>query len=189
MSASEHTPASTPPSRPSDEADRRQLAMAKEEGDAYQRSLRYMIDEVADVGGHQRAGDYVVGFAQERAEGMWHLHHGRLEWHEPAGDENCHLEVAVTDATDGRFVPYLDVQATLVAKDGTEIGPFEVPFVWHPGLYHYGRNIAVPGDGAYTLKVRIAPPTFHRHDEVNGKRYAEEVRVEFPDVRIMTGRE
>lgn len=184
---SSHAP--SPVDRPSDEADEHQLALARQEGAAYAQSLRYMAEEVADTGGQQRAGDHLVGFAQERAEGMWQLHQGKLQWHEPGPKENCHLEVAVCDGSDGRFVPYLEIKATLVAADDRQVGPFNVPFVWHPGLYHYGRNVEVPGGGTYTLRVRIAPPTFMRHDQVNGRRYAEPIDVEFRDVRITPGRE
>lgn len=184
------TRARRPPSRPSDEADRQQLRMAKREGKAYGTSLRYMVDEVADAGDTRRAGNYVVGFAQEKAEGMYHLHApGHLMWMEPGKAENCHLEISVTDATDGRFIPYLDITALLVAADGTQVGPVKIPFVWHPGLYHYGKNLTVPGSGRYALHVRVEPPRFHRHDKVNGRRYADVVDVEFANVKIKTGRE
>src|SRR4051812_5762058 len=43
--------------RPSDEANRKQLAIAQREGAAYQEGLRVMATEVADVGGTQQAGD------------------------------------------------------------------------------------------------------------------------------------
>nr|MDQ6925353.1 iron transporter [Candidatus Eremiobacteraeota bacterium] len=62
-------------------------------------------------------------------------------------------------------------------------------FLWHPGLYHYGKNLEVPGDGRYTLLVEIAAPSFPRHDKKNGRRYAEAVTVEFRDIPIKTGRE
>jgi uncharacterized protein involved in high-affinity Fe2+ transport len=113
---------------------------------------------------------------------------GRLEWVEPV-EENCHLEISVSDADDQRFIPYLGIQATLISPEYEEIGPFEMPFLWHPGLYHYGRNIKLPGDGRYTLRVRIAPPAFMRHDKTNGRRYAETVEVEFKDIPIRTGHE
>ncbi len=178
-----------PPERPSDEADRKQIAMAKAEGDAYQKSLAYMANEVADSGGKKRAGDYIVGYAQERAEGMYMLQkNGRLKWSEP-DKENCHIEISVSDAGDGRFVPYLDIKATLTAPGGKKVGPMTIPFVWHPGLYHYGRNIKVPGDGKYKLKVEIAPPKFMRHDKTNGKRYAKSVTAEFKNVPVKTGKE
>jgi len=41
----------TPPEQPSDEADKKQLEMARQEGEAYHRSLLYMAQEVADSGG------------------------------------------------------------------------------------------------------------------------------------------
>ncbi len=178
-----------PAERPSDEADTNQIKMARKEGDAYQGSLEYMANEVADSGSRRIAGDYVVAYAQERAEGMYRLRgEGELEWTEPT-DENCHLEISVSDAGDGRFIPYLDVEATLTSPDGETIGPFAVPFLWHPGLYHYGRNIKVPGDGRYTLDVHIASADFMRHDKINGRRYARSVDVKFTDVPVHTGRE
>ena len=48
-----------------------------------------------------------------------------------------------------------------------------------PPMDHYGRNWNVPDDGEYTLRVRVEPPTFMRHDEVNGRRFTELVDVEF----------
>lgn len=174
--------------KPSDEADREQLAMAREEGDTYQRALDYMVEKVADAGAKQRAGDYLIGFAQERAEGMYHLRDGDLAWVEPS-DENCHLEVAVADAGDGRFIPGLSIKATLTGADGAVVGPFDLPFLWHPGLYHYGRNVRIPGSGRYTVRIEVAAPDFPRHDKVNGRRYAEPVSVEFKDVALEAGRE
>lgn len=174
--------------KPSDEADRNQIRMAEEEGKAYRKALDYMVNEVADNGALQICGDMIVGIAQERAEGMYHLTSpGHLEWREPP-DANCHLEVSVSDAGDGRFIPYLEIRATL-EKAGQRIGPVEVPFVWHPGLYHYGINLKVPGDGAYTITVEIAPPRFMRHDKVNGKRYADPVTTIFRDFQVKTGHE
>jgi hypothetical protein len=175
--------------RPSDEVDQTQLDLAKDEGDAYQEALEYMVEEVAHTGGKQEVGDYVVGFAQEEAEGMYELQgEGKFEWREP-DDENCHLEVAVCDAADGRFVPGCTVEATLTDEDGEEVGPTEVPLLWHPGLYHYGKNLELPGDGTYDVAVRVDPPTFGRHDETNGDRYGETVEVTFEDVEIETGRD
>jgi len=163
--------------------------MAKKEGEAYHHSLRYMAEEVADNGDKKRAGGYIVAYAQERAEGMYMPDkNGNLKWSEPT-EENCHLEISVSDAGDKRFIPYLTITATLVPSSGNVIGPFEIPFVWHPGLYHYGRNVRVPGDGHYALRISIEPPTFMRHDKINGRRYAERVDVEFEKIKIKTGRE
>lgn len=175
----------TPPMKPSEEANEEQLGLAKKQGDAMQAALQHMIEKEAH-GAEKRAGDYFVGYAVEKAEGMYHLMDGKLEWHEPR-DENAHVEISVRDGADGRFVPGLTVYATIIDGQGKKIGTHRQPFLWHPWLYHYGRNWRVPGDGQYTIQVRIEAPEFHRHDKINGKRYAGPVEVEFKDVRIEAG--
>lgn len=175
-----------PPMVPSDEATEEQLQMAREQGAAYRKALLHMASEEADDGGEQRAGDYIIAYAVEAAEGMYHLNNGRLEWHKPT-TENVHVEVSVRDAADNRFIPGLNVFATLIDPHGNTVATHQQPFLWHPWLYHYGRNWEVPGDGEYTLRVRVDPPTFMRHDNKNGKRYAEQVEVEFTGVQIKTG--
>jgi len=55
----------------SDEVDDRQLELARQAGDAYQEALEYMVEEVAQTGGTRDQGDFLVGFAQEEAEGLY----------------------------------------------------------------------------------------------------------------------
>jgi hypothetical protein len=174
-----------PPAWPSNEADEGQLRLARAQGEAYGMAVQQMI-QVEARGAEQRAGEYLVGYAVEHAEGMYHLEAGELRWHEPEA-ENVHVEVVVRDGADGRFVPGLTVLATLVDAAGVEVGTHRQPFIWHPWLYHYGRNWRVPGDGEYTLRVRIEAPDFMRHDKVNGKVFAEPAEVEFTNVMIKTG--
>jgi hypothetical protein len=179
------TPPSTPPMKASNEAEPDQLQVARTQGDAYSQALHAMQEESGAV--MQRAGDYLVVFVQEDAEGMYSLDDGRLVWHEAADDANGHLEIAVADAADGRFVPGLDITLTLIHRD-QELFTTAMPFLWHPFLYHYGTNIKIPGEGDYTARVHIEPPTYMRHDPINGKRYAEPVDVVFEDVRFHPGR-
>ena len=182
MTTAEHEP----PSSASNEADAEQLEIARAEGDAYGRALQAMDEESGSV--TQRAGDYLVAFVQEDAEGMYAPDgSGGLVWYEAPEDANAHLEVAVADAGDGRFVPGLDVTLT-VEQDGRELFTTPVPFLWHPFLHHYGTNAAVPGEGPYTVRIRIEAPTYMRHDPVNGKRYAEPVEVVFADRSFRPGR-
>lgn len=171
--------------QPSEEVDERQLELAGRAGDAYREAAEYMISEVAETGDHRIVGDYLVGFAQEEAEGMYRMGDDGLEWAEP-DEENAHIEVIVADAADGRFLPYVTVRATIDGEDET-VGPVEIPFVWHPGLYHYGKNVELPGEGRYDLTIEVEPPTFPRHDETNGDRYEEGVEVTFEDVELTTG--
>jgi len=144
---------------------------------------------VADNGATQELGDYKVGLALEGAEPLWHPKGDGLELAEPPAQANLHVEVVVTDAADGRFIPELDVAVTFERQDGTKAGTWDLPFLWHPTMFHYGRNISLPGGGRYTVRVDIARPTFSRHDKVNGRRYAQPVSAHFRDLEVKTERE
>lgn len=50
--------------------------MAQAQSDAYVTALNDMANTVATTGGERRAGDYVVAYAQEEAEGMYHMDGG-----------------------------------------------------------------------------------------------------------------
>lgn len=180
--------ADIPEKHVSDEMDANQRQQSLTEGEAYQTSVAYMANTVANDGGTTEAGDYLLGYALEEAEPMYRVaDEGEFELVEP-DDENCHVEVVVADRADKRFVPYCSVSATL-ERDGDEYGPFDLSFLWHPGVYHYGANVHVPDDGTYDLHVTVEPPTFHRHDEENGDRYGETVSVTFEDVDVETGQD
>ena len=178
-----------PPMDPStSEATQKQLDLARAQGDAYGSALEFMTGTVAHDGGQTEAGHYLIGYAIEEAEGMYEWADGRLEWKEPGAD-NVHVEVAVRDRADGRFIPGVTVYATLISADGTEIGTHEQPLLWHPMIYHYGRNWKVPVGGRYSLRVRVEPPTFMRHDEINGLRFTMAEEVTFTDVSVETGQD
>jgi hypothetical protein len=169
----------------SNEAEPEQLDIARAQGGTYGQALQAMDEESGAV--TQRAGDYLVAFVQENAEGMYELQDGRLVWHEAPEEANAHLEIAVADAADGRFVPGLDITLTLLEGD-RELFTTNMPFLWHPYLYHYGTNAKVPGEGPFSVRVTIGAPTFMRHDPVNGKRYEQPVHLVFDDRRFKPGR-
>jgi len=178
-----------PPMDPdTSEATKTQLDLAKAQGEAFGKALEYMVEEVAHTGGKQQAGEYMVGYAIEDAEGMYHYRDGQLSWQNPK-NENLHVEIAVCDAADGRFIPNLNVTAALITPGGQKLGPYEQELVWHPMLYHYARNWNVPDNGEYSLLVHIEPPTFMRHDEVNGRRFTTPVDAEFTGVKVTRGSE
>lgn len=170
---------------PSEESSAKQLELAREQGECYGKAVAEMVQEEAH-GEQVEAGDLLVGYAVEEAEGMYQWVEGRLQWQEPS-DENAHIEVVVRDAQDGRFIPGLDVTVTVTGPDGEQVGSHEQPFLWHPWLHHYGRNWKLPGDGRYDLAVHIRPAAFARHDRENGSRFTQPVDVEFDGVHIQTG--
>ena len=88
----------TPPVDPeTSEASPQQLALAREQGDAYGRAPRYIGEQVARDAGKRRVGAYLIGYAVEGAEEMYEWADGELVWREP-GQANVHVEVSVRDA-------------------------------------------------------------------------------------------
>jgi hypothetical protein len=169
----------------SDEATKKGLDLAKEQGDIYRKTMKYMVTEVAH-GEIKREGDIEIGYAVENAEGLYYPIHNDFEWQEPE-EHNAHIEIAVCDARDGRFIPGLTVIVTLTDPSGKVIGTHQQPFLWHPWLYHYGLNWAVPMEGKYRLHVQILPPLYPRHDKKNGQFFTQPVEVVFENVHIQPG--
>jgi hypothetical protein len=175
-----------PPLGAAEEASSEQLLLAHGQGQALHAALQAMDVEATSGVVARRAGDYEVLVAVSAAEGVWQPRGGTLEWRNPE-QENCHVGVCVRDRADGRFVPGLQVTVTLICPDGGVLDTHEHPFLWHPWLYHYGRNWHVPDAGAYGIRVRIDPPSFMRHDRVNGFRYLDPIEVEFESVEVEPG--
>ncbi len=173
---------------PSDEGDRKGLELGRAQGEALTRTLKHMQDDIAHDGGEVQAGEYLVAYAVEEAEGMWMPKGGKLEWVEPDA-ENCHVEIAVRDPADGRLIPGLKIQAALLDSDGKTIQKQTLPLLWHPYLYHYGANFKAPGDGTYGLRVQFDAPDFMRHDEKNGRRFLEGCEVTFDTVKVKAGQD
>ncbi len=108
-----------PPMKASEESTEEQLELAKKQGEAYAEALKGMDEESgADK---VRVGEYEVALVVENAEGMWHMMDGELTWREPE-DENTHIEIAVRDAADGRFIPSLNVTVSVKGPDGKDWG-------------------------------------------------------------------
>jgi uncharacterized protein involved in high-affinity Fe2+ transport len=179
------SPATDPPARPSNEATTDQLTVARREGDAYADALHAMADEDGAV--VTRAGDYLIAFVNEEAEGMYERDGDRLVWREAAPEATTHLEVAVADGADGRFVPGLTVHVDVEQDDHTLVYA-DLPFLWHPFLYHYGSNAKLPGTGPYDVTIRIDAPDFMRHDPINGRRYADTVTARLKKITFTNGR-
>ena len=180
------TEAHKPPMQASPEAKPEQLDLAREQGQAYVDAINYMTKKTAEQGGEKPAGEYIVGYAIEKAEGLYKWQDGQLAW-TPPSDENTHVEISVRDAADNRFIPGLEVAVVVLDENGGTTGTYNLPFLWHPWIFHYGRNIKVPQKGKYDLQVHIDPPRFSRHDKDNGKRYEEPVEVTFTGVEMGQG--
>lgn len=173
-----------PPAAESDEATAQQLLLASDQGHAVDAATDWLVHRVAAAGGEMPAGEYHIAYAVTPAEGWYEPAGGAtLAWHD-AGDANAHLAVVVRDGADGRLVPGVAVHATIAAADGRVVDERELPFGWAPLVNEYGDNISVPAAGVYSVRLRIAPPPYWRHDPVNGDRFADTTVAEFDSVRI-----
>lgn len=168
-----------------DSEKKRNLAVAQ--GDTYTLALDEMKQE--DSHAAKTVDDYIISVACEDAEGMYMYDTtGKLEWMIPDKEDNQHFEVVVQDKDDKRFIPELEISAQLLDSNKKVVAEINVPFIWHPFLFHYGINCKIPKAGKYFAKINIKKPSFHRHDEVYGKRYPKDVLVTLGPISLKPGR-
>jgi hypothetical protein len=114
-------PGRIPPMQDSDEADQTLLRLAREQGAATEKALEYMLHQQAVAGQETRAGDYLVAYAVEYAEGFYARAGDELSYQrtDASAETNVHVEVCVRDGADGRFIPGLNVYATSSAPSAS----------------------------------------------------------------------
>lgn len=160
--------------------------LAEDQGKAYSAALDYMKN--MDNHAEKEVDDYIISLASEEAEGTYQLENGELKWNTPKEGFNTHLEIVVRDKKDKRFIPGLKIKGKVYDEDKNLIVDTDFPFLWHPFLLHYGAFFKIPKSGKYKVEVEIPAPTFHRHDEIKGKRYGKDVKTEI-EIEMETGRE
>ncbi len=161
--------------------------LAIDQGVTFKAALDLMREDTANAS--NEIDDYIVTLACEEAEGMYMVQQdGSLMWEIPDPEDNLHLEVAVQDKLDGRFLPHLEVSCKLLDESDQITEEKTVPFIWHTFLFHYGTNWQIPKEGEYTGVITIKQPHFHRHDEVAGKRYLKDVIVTLGPIHLKPGR-
>ena len=167
------------------EDNEKKIKLAEDQGKAFSAALDYMKE--MDNHAEKEVDDYIISLASEEAEGTYQLEGDKLKWNTPQEGKNTHLEIVVRDAKDKRFIPGLKIRGKVFDEDKNVIADTDFPLLWHPFLLHYGAFFHIPKSGKYTVEVQIPAPTFHRHDEIKGKRYEKDVKVEI-EIELETGR-
>ena len=102
------------------------------------------------------AGDYLVAPMYAVPHRFWLVNGERTDEVMPDGNDDLHLMVSVWDAETGTVLP-ADAGVTMrVEKDGDVIderGPWTM--ISQEMGFHFGDNIALEGDGEYTLSVEV----------------------------------
>jgi len=163
--------------------------LAQAQGDAYHETLAALYED-ANSGAAQPAGDYLAGYAIDYALAAWELQDGKFKYAidtEESTQLNAHVEATVQEARTGRFVPGLHLLATLADGQGRPLGAQELPFEWHPWVFHYGENWRVPHSGYYRLHLHADAPSFRRYGRTAGRVFARGFDVNFDSVRVVTG--
>lgn len=180
------TAAVTPPFLESDEANAAQLGAALDEGKAVRGELEWVEREEAAASGDVAAGEYVVTYLITPADDYYDLEAAQSNLpahHTTVSPGSAHVAVVIRDAADGRMVDGLNVRVTLRSENSDVRQSATLPFGWHPILNRYGENMALP-IGPFTLSVRVAMPTYRRHDRRNGERFKRDVIARFTHVSI-----
>jgi hypothetical protein len=87
----------------------------------------------------------------------------------PTGKDSVHLMAVLADAQSHERIPYASCWVTVT--DGTGKVVFDErlwPMISRDVGTHYGTNVALPGPGRYSVRLRVGPPQAARHPEYTG---------------------
>lgn len=154
--------------------------LAREQGDAYGDALQHATRLAAGDSGECRTGDYWITYLVDAPRRIYTWADGRPLWHEPEGAD-LYVGIAVRDATDGRFVPAMNVGVTLIDGAGRVVGAGEHSLLWDPLAHQYGRNWHVEGEGPHSMRVRVEPPTSAQAGADEAMR---PIEVQFSDLNL-----
>jgi hypothetical protein len=137
-------------------------------------------------GAEQASGDYFAGFALDSSALITTIPGAELHIRnmlDLSGNSRVRVVVFPRDSRTGRLIPGLKPTADLVAADGKQYGPGELPLTWHAWFNHYGRGVRAPRNGVYKLRVHFDAPSFRRWGR-QSERFAAPVDVEFDNVTL-----
>lgn len=165
--------------------------LAQAQGDAYHETLAALYDDT-NSGAARPVGDYLAGYALDYALAAWEFDKDKNKFiyeidTEESARFNAHVEATVQEARTGRFVPGLHLTASLADAQGHDLGTHELPFEWHPWVFHYGENWRVPRSGFYRLRLHADAPAFRRYGREVGRVFGHGFDVAFDSVRVVTG--
>jgi uncharacterized protein involved in high-affinity Fe2+ transport len=112
--------------------------------------------------GVKEAGGMSIKLEIEPAQAMFMPMHGSWMEMKPEKGEIHHFEVKPEDPGSKTRLSYAAVKFRAVNKSNGKAVEKELHPMWGGSGLHYAANGVLPGDGAYTATVIVAPPTFAR---------------------------
>ncbi|HMN58879.1 MAG TPA: iron transporter [Anaerolinea sp.] len=161
--------------------------ISEEQNRAIKKAFRYILQKDF-YGGYKYGGNYLIAYSVEFARNLIFPGDGSPQ-RQSIHQENAHIGIAIHDETDLHFISGLTVTVTITDHNGIAIGSFKHPLLRRPNFRHYGRNWILPGDGKYSLQIRVETPVSVLRNEKTERTYITPIEVEFHNVTIRTGRD
>ena len=87
----------------------------------------------------------------------------------PTGKDSVHLMAVLADAQSHERIPYASCWVTVTDSGGAIVFDERMwPMISRDVGTHYGINVALPGPGRYSVRLRVGPPQAARHPEYAG---------------------
>ena len=165
------------------------VIFSEREGGEVDRPLHELLRRPGTDGAQVRSGDYRIAVVVTRGHGYWEVHDEKLSYRQPVSRAGrvMHIDVSIRDATTGRFIPDMHVQAAIVDSRNRTIGNYELPMTWHPWFYHYGQDVEVSGSERYAIRVRAEAPAVRRYGSVALRKFNRPINVLVRGIHFATG--
>jgi hypothetical protein len=137
-------------------------------------------------GSEQPSGDYFVGYALNSSALVTLIPRAKLHIRNMihvAGTTELRVVVFPRDSRTGRLIQGLKPQVNIIAANGAQFAPGELPLLWHSWFSHYGRSVLLPRKDTYKLHVHFDAPGFRRWGR-QSERFAAPLDVDFDNVSL-----
>jgi len=129
--------------------------------------------------GTQTVGDRKVGLFYSYAHRFWTVTGTRTNLAEIQDGQDVHLMASTWDPETQTVIPVLDQPTFTITQDGSEVDEKRAwPMLSQNMGFHFGENMALSGDGTYTVEVDVPAVGATTVDDFQGQ-FGESITAEF----------
>jgi len=132
-----------------------------------------------DMIGTQTVGDRTVGLFYSYAHRFWTVTGTRTNLAEIQDGQDIHLMASTWEPESQTVIPVLDQPTFTITQDGEEVDSKRAwPMLSQNMGFHFGENMALSGDGTYTVAVDVPAVGVTTVGDFEGK-FGESITAEF----------